>query len=324
MENIEIIEYKVPIASKVAQYEILDYNDTFSSNIVVYTIEKNTKTSEQEFKEFKSIQSHHSQCETIEQFYDVYVKRSFDECIDEYNAPQRTFKWHMARKYSITASNFGAASGNNKYCSPEMCINEKLWSSFKGNDATEYGSYHEKDACESLKLHLNDSLKKTLNSIVPGFLSYEIYETGLLKSPECPWMAVSPDGLLKICSETETKWILLEYKCPARLRHSTGHPYNKKVPCYYLDQIQGICGLLNEYPEILSMISKEKFPQIQDIFFIVWQPEQFHITRIKYDCAYYTALKDKLESWYFTKFLPMAFLKHKNELVENSLQVKTL
>ena len=138
-------------------------------------------------------------------------------------------------------------------------------------------------------------------------------------------MAVSPDGLLQLKGPNGSKWAVVEYKCPARLRDSVKHPYarNNNVPAYYMDQIQGICGLLNEYPDILQMIAQSTQCGIEDIFFIVWQPHQYHITRLKFDRDYYfNSLKPALESWYFKQYLPMAFLKYNDELELNSLIVK--
>jgi hypothetical protein len=109
------------------------------------------------------------------------------------------------------------------------------------------------------------------------------------------------------------------------MRHSKNHPYAKdnNVPRYYFDQVQGICGLLNEKPDILKMVSEEA-TEISDIFFVVWQPEQIHITRLKYDHEYYTqTLKPGLESWYFKQFLPMAYLKYTDQLIENTLDLDT-
>lgn len=209
-----------------------------------------------------------------------------------------------------------------------MCATEKLWSSFCGNEFTEYGSFHEKDAQDSFLKNLK-SLGPTLQDILPGCEDFTFHETGLLKHPDCPWLAVSPDGLLQLKSKQGNKWALVEFKCPARARHSKDHPYakDKNVPPYYMDQVQGICGLLNEKPDILKMVDSSDATSsvpIEDIFFVVWQPQQIHITRLKYDDKYYVnTLRPGLETWYFKLFLPMAVLKHNGQLIENTLDVDT-
>jgi hypothetical protein len=320
MDSIEIVE---PVIFKISK--LLLPSETYCSSDVVYTIEHRQGVPDQ-FVEMPPVLKDKLNVTTIEEFYDCFVARTAEQCALEASAPQRSHTWHMARKYCITASSFGSAIGNNKYSSPEMCAKEKLWSSFKGNEFTEYGSFHEKDAQESFLKNLKN-LGPTLDDILPGYDSFSFHETGLLKSPDIPWLAVSPDGLLKLRSKDgKTAWALVEFKCPARLRHCTGHPYAKdnNVPRYYMDQIQGICGLLNEKPDILKMVDGAACAAITDIFFVVWQPQQVHITRLKYDHEYYAeSLKPALENWYFKLFLPMAFLKHNGQLIENTLQVDT-
>jgi hypothetical protein len=57
--------------------------------------------------------------------------------------PQGTQAWLDARKYRLTASNFGAAAGRNRFRSPEELAHEMLHGEFKGNDATRWGSEKE-------------------------------------------------------------------------------------------------------------------------------------------------------------------------------------
>lgn len=260
---------------------------------------------------------------TVDQFYKTYVKRTHEQCLVEFKAPQRSIAWLQARQHAITASSFGAASGNNKYSSPKACALDKLWSSFKGNAMTEYGTYHETDARDTFIGLLNTELKSTLEEIYGGpFDSFELHECGLLKHHEQPWMAVSPDGLLQLKGPRGSLWTLVEYKCPARLRHSTGHPYctsPSNVPVYYMDQIQGIMGLLNKYPDLLNYICAGPHEAPKACFFVIWQPLQMHVTRVAYDEDYYTkSLEPALEKWFFERYLPLAALKQNGSLIDGT------
>ena len=260
---------------------------------------------------------------TVDQFYKIHVMRTQEECLREFKAPQRSKEWLDARRHAITASSFGAASGNNKYSSPKACALDKLWSTFKGNAMTEYGTYHETDARDTFLGLLNTQLKPTLEDIYGGpFDSFELHECGLLKHSEQPWMAVSPDGLLQLKGPQGSKWTLVEYKCPARLRHSTGHPYSTSkhnVPEYYMDQIQGIMGLLNKFPDLLKYICEGPHSAPLSCFFVIWQPLQMHVTRVPFDAEYYSKkLEPALESWFFQRYLPLAVLKHNGSLIEGT------
>lgn len=250
---------------------------------------------------------------TSESFYNACVRRTPEECASEAAAPQRSLTWLEARKHCITASNFGAAAGHNKYMSPKALVLDKLWNVFKGNAFTAYGTFHEPDASKTLESLLSTSLSQTLKDIYAksgGVLeSYELLEVGLLKHADEPWMAVSPDGLLQLKGTTGNTWVLVEYKCPARLRHTEGHPYSSSehcVPDYYMDQMQGIMGLLNTKLEKPCSAS----------LFVVWQPLQVHVTLIPYKSEYYEkSLYPALRNWFFSMYLPLAVLKANGQLV---------
>jgi hypothetical protein len=247
---------------------------------------------------------------TSSTFYDAFVRRSESECARELAAPQRSLMWLDARKHCITASNFGAAVGHNKYMSPDALVVDKLWNVFKGNAFTAYGTFHEPDAAASLKALLNGPLRATLDDIYgPGLSTWDLQEVGLLKHHEVPWMAVSPDGIIKLNGSRGPVSVLVEYKCPARLRHTEGHPYATTkhcVPEYYMDQVQGIMGLLN------TRLKQECLCAL----FVVWQPLQLHVTRVPFEKDYYSdVLFPALRAWYFKKYLPMAVLKANNQLV---------
>ena len=300
---------------------------------------------------------------TATEFYDRFVRRTPEACIAELMAPQRSQAWLDARKHAITASNFGAASGNNKYEGPAELVISKLWSTFQGNEATRYGTFHEPDARASLEAALEGPLRPTLvdqyvkaitgrgrKAVAPeqvdAELQYSLFETGLLKHSAQPWMAVSPDGILRLTTDSDAAagvppvWLLVEYKCPARLRDAEDHPYKKdphNVPPYYMDQMQGILGLFNKFPELQdtgfqaacssgasSACSSgassagggaASIDGPRSALFVVWQPHQFHVTLVPFQKEYYSkSLEPALEAWYFGRYLPLATLQYNGQL----------
>ena len=64
-------------------------------------------------------------------------------------APQGSREWLDARKYRLTASNFGAAAGRNRFRSPEQLVQDMLYGEFKGNEATRWGSQMESVALDA-------------------------------------------------------------------------------------------------------------------------------------------------------------------------------
>lgn len=239
--------------------------------------------------------------------YLVDVQRTADECREEYLAPQRSLKWHAARKYTLTASNFGSAAGHNRYCSPQECALEKVKNEFQGNEATEYGTRHEPDArnflLKLLKAELQETLRDQYAKDTGGvFAEFQLEECGLMKHADQPWMGASPDGILKLDGTNGPTWMLIEYKCPFSKKDSSEHPYRmypNKIPVYYYDQIQGIMGYLQKFKD------SEQYRKINACLFVVWQPRQMHITKFLYDANYYVQLEKLLHNWYFEIYLPM-------------------
>lgn len=228
-------------------------------------------------------------------YYDRFVRVDEQTLQDQLNAPQRSDAWKRAREGCLTASSFGAAAGNNPYQSPDALLKDKLWSTFQGNYATEYGTLHEQDARFEFEAFAKDLYPEAT-------FSYP----NLVKNVEAPWLAVSPDGLV----QTSEGLHLIEFKCP--LRDTDEHPYAKHkycIPPYYFDQIQGIMGY---YSDI------QKTP-ISCAWFVVWQQHQTWIVKVPFDRAYWDALYIKLHAWYFDKYLPALVHKYNKTIAKGEI-----
>lgn len=238
---------------------------------------------------------------TIKEFYDFFIYRTQKQCDDESEYAQQSSNWLKSRHYCITASQFGSAIGVSPYQSPDDLINEKLFKSFKGNPSTEYGNQHEGHAREVFIEWLKNKLEKE------NFININFIEMNLLKFEACPWVGVSPDGIVSYENKNGEKfWDLIEYKCPARFKPNE-NPYLKfkfGVPPQYMAQIQGIMGFLNLYSKM----------QFKRCWFVVWTPTQSFMNEVMFHNDYFIELKLKLQTWYFEKFLPMIFSKYKNNL----------
>jgi putative phage-type endonuclease len=108
---------------------------------------------------------------------------------------QRTEEWFKARSEKVTGSSVGAILGMSPFMKPEDVMRNMVReyhnypSEFKGNVATDYGTYHE-------SLAIMDYVQSTDNIVVPtGFHTYE------------EWLGASPDGLIDEDG-------LIEVKCP--------------------------------------------------------------------------------------------------------------
>jgi putative phage-type endonuclease len=124
---------------------------------------------------------------------------------------QRSAEWFQARKGRMTGSIVGAIVGHNFFNKPKDLLRELLWGTFKGNEATQWGTDHEATAAIRYEVHTN----------------YTVDYPGLIINPQKPWLAYSPDGLV-----AGPERILLEIKCPFKKK------LYPSIPHYYFDQIQ--------------------------------------------------------------------------------------
>lgn len=300
---------------------VLNFNDTVSClNPPSHSIYINTFP---RFKDFDLNQSKEQKQQenkvdfipteklTASQFYEKFVKRTKESCELERSAKQGSKDWLEVRKYALTASNFGSASGSNPYQTPQDLVEEKLWGTFNGNALTVWGNEHEPHARESFLAWFREFLSNRY--FFAGRKDFEnpifqLKEDNAIKYSEEPWLAVSPDGILEYeDSDGQNKVSLVEFKCPTKDNsNKLKSPYDKyelSIPPYYMDQVQGICGYLNQHK-----YSKSKF---EDIWFVVWRPTMTWITHLKADQDYYKKiLKPKLIHWYFKLYLPALTQKY--------------
>lgn len=262
----------------LSNYETICIQNTRRSTKEVVLSTEDSLSSDESSDEIEEV--------SVKDYYSAFVERTAEGLERELRAPQRSLEWKAARAHCLTASNFGAAVGHNPYQSPTSLVKEKLWSTFKGNYATAYGTVHEDDARHEAEVFINETYGPT-SFVYPN----------LVKVQSEPWIAVSPDGL----AETPEGTVLLEFKCP--MKDTDAHPYAKYKYCmpeYYFDQVQGILGFYNELYH----------KPIQHALFVVWQPHQTWITKVPYDKAYFDTLYASLKQWYFEMYLPALVHKH--------------
>ena len=205
---------------------------------------------------------------------------------------QGTPEWLASRVGRLTASNFGAAAGMNKYTSPRALLKQMLWGEFKGNAATRYGSAHEDTARQEYV-----AVKSTEG------VQLRVEETGLVINPARPWMGNSPDGIIHVThADGSVERGLLEIKCPFRQQFYTPDP----VPSYYFAQIQGTMGNLS-------------LPWCD---FVVWTPTAIQVTRVPFDATFWeTKLLPALTTFYFDMYVPLAVAKENGLLEEGQTAV---
>ncbi len=262
---------------------------------------------------------------TTKQFFNKFVSVTDEGCKKIVSFPQRSTEWLAARKYRITASQYGTFMGVSKFATPSQALSEKLWETFHGNAACTWGTMQEPCACEDYHRWALDGLQRKCIELGKDPLSARlaVEERGLMVFPSSPWMGVSPDGIVTYTDPVtgKMKRRLLEIKCPYyRHRFDGRHPYQGQGPggCKpeYYAQIQGIMGCLWQEDE-----RRKDRDELEDLFeisecdFVVWQPNGMFISRLPFDREYFLKqLKPKLREFYLGKFLPAATDQYNGKL----------
>lgn len=217
------------------------------------------------------------------------------------NIPQGTSAWLDVRKFRLTASNFGAAIGHNKYKSPRGLLRDMLWNKFKGNAATRWGTMHETTARD---MYIAAMQRGVRNGESP-YTSVRVEEKGLQIHPKLPWLGSSPDGVVHVSTPGgHTHQFLLEIKCPFKKSF-----YSPTVPSYYNCQIQGMMAIMG-------------LPYCD---FVVWVPGRMQVTRVQFDAHFWeTTLLPGLTNFYFNLYVPALLAKAKGLLPCGEVEVPLL
>ena len=243
---------------------------------------------------------------TPEAFYAAYVSKTAAQVEEEMTHAQRSARWLEDRALNVRGSEFGSAAGSNPYQSANIYVRNKVFPGkhgFRGNSFTEYGTQHEKHAEEAFETFLKARVGM-----------HSIDHPTLIKSHADPWIGASPDGVLRRGCECRGSGEctvgckdgvlseLVEYKCAARARNSTGghHPYKRfphNVPPYYLDQVMGSMHLLRKHG-LFNCGGTVR------AWFVCWTPAAFWVTHVPYCEHYALKLEARLKALYFQRLLP--------------------
>jgi hypothetical protein len=228
---------------------------------------------------------------TEETFHRLFVDRTEDACKEEEKCPQRSEAWHKARAFSVTASQFGASVGHNKYLSRPALLKQKLHP-HEVKISPQYIQWGLEHEC-----HAEEAFLEFLKPKVDGL--FVIEHPGLLKHPTDAWTACSPDGILRRWENGVEKVELIEYKAPAYHREKLGHPYSKEhynIPTMYLDQMMGSMWLIRKHELVRG--------GVDGAWFVVWQPHALSVTYVPYVKEYADFLMAEVESFFKETFVP--------------------
>ena len=133
------------------------------------------------------------------------------------------------REKRITASRVGGIAKMRKTTKRGKKVDQLLYSTFRGNEATRYGQEMEEQTRKDYEVHQQQN----------GHEGLKTRQVGLVISLEDPWLAASPDSRVDDPSETPTSG-LAEYKNPFVARDMTlSEACTKPTFCLRMNNIEG-------------------------------------------------------------------------------------
>lgn len=202
--------------------------------------------------------------------------------------------WKKERIKRITASNVGSISKMKKTTKRCKKVKELLYSTFRGNKATMYGTLMEDKARQ-------EYIEKQQENGHPGLTTEQ---SGLVISTHNPWLAASPDGRVQDPNATPSQG-LVEYKNPFSMKDLTiEEAAENKTFCLEKKEKGG---------QIVYSLKRKHnyFYQVQMYCcsmkwcdFVVRTEKDIHIERIHEDKKWWSEQMPKLKSFYFDALLP--------------------
>ena len=119
--------------------------------------------------------------------------------------------WFSARRYRITASNFGRVLSLKRETPPDCLVMHILQSKHFSTLATQYGIYNEQLALEKYLLHQNTH----------GHPDLTVSASGFIIDTTDPFLGASPDGAVYDPVDLQKPFGFLDIKCSYSVQNQT-------------------------------------------------------------------------------------------------------
>jgi len=252
----------------------------------------------------------------IDKFYDRIVVTE-EESQKILKGPQRGDEWKKHRSERLTASN-GGSSIEHGYETPQQTLVQKVWNTFGGNEATEYGNINE-DAARSMSHVLIQKKLCDANYVEQVILpaygrqklgapvctpKVSIVDIGLYVNPEYPWLGASSDGIVYMTfSDGTQEKATLEIKCPWAAGKKTLYREQTKTEHY------------------VQVTMAMKLLSLPLAFYVQYTPTHTKMQTIEFDKKYWDAIEGRTKYFWCCMAYNM-ILKENNLLLYG--QVRTL
>ena len=201
-------------------------------------------------------------------------------------------EWKSERRKRLTTSTVGGIAKMRKTTKRSKTVRDLLYSTFRGNEATRYGMEMETTAQQEYITHQQQS----------GHSGLVVEKCGLFVSPENPWLAASPDGMVHDPCDSSQPLGLVEIKNPHSARHMTlSEACGSSTFCLEQQERDGqvMCRLKRRHNYYYQIQCQLYCVDREWCDFVLRTDKDLHIERIYRDRTWWEQQLPKLNSFYF-------------------------
>ena len=199
----------------------------------------------------------------------------------------------IEQRKRITASSVGSIAKMRKTTKRSNKVQTLLYSNFKGNKATRYGTAKEEEARQEYITYKRRNGHPDLN----------VETCGLFVSLTTPWLAASPDGTVYDPEDTSQVLGLVEIKNPYSMRDKTLDEACK-TSTFCLEKKNDKYQLKQRHDYYYQIQCQLYCVDREWCDFVLKTNKDIHIERIYRDRNWWGLQQEKLRTFYFDALLP--------------------
>ena len=210
--------------------------------------------------------------------------------------------WHNERKLRITSSILKTVCHRKPDTAVNPFVVNKLAPKLINSLAIKHGQQNEDIAIRSYVQYQKSK----------GY-ALSVHKCGLYVDPATPWLAASPDAIVKFDQNKECFFEqdeegqiegCLEVKCPYLCLKKSIAEASLESPSFCLRSSGGKLCLRESHPYFYQVQAQLYVTRLPWCDFVVWSPDEIHVERIYYNQHFIMQAIAKARNFYFDVFLP--------------------
>ena len=225
----------------------------------------------------------------------VVTREAAQKIEEQTRAQAENNEWKYERRKRITASRVGGIAKIKKTTKRSNKVKDLLYSTYRGNEATRYGSEMEDRTIQQYVTYQERN----------GHPDVTVQKCGLFISEQNNWLAATPDGIVHDPSDASHPQGLVEIKNPFSVRDKEiREACNSSAFCLQIDKKTSNIQLNQRHDYYYQTQCQMYCTDTQWCDFVVRTNKDLHVERIHRDRKWWGLQLSKLRKFYYSALLP--------------------